>query len=177
MNLLVFRYRPREGLTPDWCIVYTGSFRAFCSVVRSANSNKVPLWIPSYDVIRAKRNDVIKITRLVFPGYIFVNGKDNLVSLDEDRKDLFRVLPDAEYPYFLTVDDIGHIDRFIDDMAKETLLQNSFNKGESVQLLTGPFKNLIGVIDGVSGTNITLSLKVFARFVHVNTKFYNIKKV
>lgn len=177
MNLSLFRYRPPVEVN-EWFIAYTSRYLSFTGFVRALAANKIPIWLPSYDVINSSGNDIIKAHHLIFPGYLFISGINNINILSTIGKSyIYRVLPCPEKPYLLTDEEIAHLDDLVKRLTSKTILKESFEYGDYVRLLSGPFKHFVGKIESIAGSKITLSLQLFSRVVNVTTEFYNIRKI
>ena len=138
------------------------------------------IMVPSEDVIELRQGRKVVTPKLFYPGYVLVE-----MEMNNDTWHLVRSTPrvtgfvgSGQMPNPLTLDEVDRIVHKVEVAAEHPKPRLRFEKGESVKINEGPFKDFTGLVDEVNDDRSTLRVMVtiFGRATPVELDFYQVEK-
>ena len=137
--------------------------------------------IPVEDVVEVRKGKKKVSSRKFFPGYI-------LISVDMSRDIWYMIKNTAKVTGFLgsggkpvplSEDEVKTIKRQISGETSQPKPKFSFEKGESVRVVEGPFVNFNGTVDEVNQSKgkVRVMVSIFGRATPVELEFPQIEAV
>jgi len=135
--------------------------------------------IPSETVMELKKGERKTTSRKFFPGYILVNMELN----DETWhivKETAKVtgFVGGNTPAPITDEEINRITKRVEEGAEKPRPKISFDVGETVRVVDGPFLNFAGVVEDVKPekAKLRVMVSIFGRATPVELEFMQVEK-
>jgi len=176
-------------MTKNWYVVHTYSgFEKF--VAESIRQRALELniedqfgqiIIPTEDVIEIKGGRKVVSTKRSYPGYILVE-----MEMSDENWHVVRETPkvtgfvgSGRKPSSLNRDEVGQIVEHMETTSEKPKPKHSFEKGEAVRIIDGPFFNFNGIVEEVNHEKNTLKVLVtiFGRSTPVELEFLQVEKL
>jgi transcriptional antiterminator NusG len=176
-------------MAKDWFVVHTYSgFEKF--VAESIKQKAAELHredqvgqiiIPTEDVVEIRAGKKVVSTKRSFPGYILVE-----MEMSEENWLIIRQIPkvtgfvgSGKKPTPLNKKEVGQILQHMETTSEKPKPRHSFEKGETVRIIDGPFFNFNGVVEEVNHERSTLKVLVtiFGRATPVELEFLQVEKI
>lgn len=174
-----------SGPEKQWYIIH--SYSGFENRVKESLLNRIEAFglgelfgevmIPTENVVEVRNGKKRVSTKKFFPGYVlvqmFMNDETQQVVLNTPKVTGF-VSTDALQP--------EEMDRIVGHMTRATEAPKpkyTFESGEKVKIIEGPFSSFQGVVDQVNQDRATLSVLVtiFGRSTPVELNFLQVEKL
>jgi len=135
--------------------------------------------IPSESVMELKKGERKTTSRKFFPGYILVN-----MELNDETWHVVNETPKVtgfvggSTPAPITEEEINKITRKIEEGAEKPRPKISFEVGETVRVVDGPFLNFAGVVEDVKPdkAKLRVMVSIFGRATPVELEFMQVEK-
>lgn len=136
--------------------------------------------VPSEDVVEMRGGKKVVAPKLFYPGYVLVE-----MDLDNETWHLVRSTPrvtgfvgSGQMPSPLTREEVDRIVHRVEVAAEHPKPKLKFEKGETVKINEGPFKDFTGLVDEINDDRSTLRVMVtiFGRSTPVELDFYQVEK-
>jgi transcription termination/antitermination protein NusG len=136
--------------------------------------------VPSEDVVEVRQGKKVVAPKLFYPGYVLVE-----VDMDNETWHLVRSTPrvtgfvgSAQMPTPLTQEEVDRIVHRVEVAAEHPKPKLTFERGETVKINEGPFKDFTGLVDEINDDRSTLRVMVtiFGRSTPVELDFYQVEK-
>ncbi len=177
------------GTAKNWYIIHTYSgfekkvAETLKSRIQAANLNEKfgEIMVPTEDVIEMRQGKKVVTPKLFYPGYVLVE-----MEMDDDTWHLVRSTPrvtgfvgSGQRPSPLTAEEVDRIVHKVEVAAEHPKPKLKFDKGESVKITDGPFKDFNGLVDEINEDRSTLRVMVtiFGRATPVELDFYQVEKI
>lgn len=176
-------------MAKNWYVVHTYSgFEKF--VAESVRQRTMELnlqdqfgqiIIPTEDVIEIKGGKKVVSTKRSYPGYILVE-----MEMNDENWHLVRETPkvtgfvgSGKKPSSLRREEVGQIVEHMETTSEKPKPRHSFEKGEAVRIIDGPFFNFNGIVEEVNHEKNTLKVLVtiFGRSTPVELEFLQVEKI
>ncbi|MCX7974619.1 MAG: transcription termination/antitermination protein NusG [Candidatus Aminicenantes bacterium] len=137
--------------------------------------------IPTEDVVEIKGGKKVVSTKRAYPGYIIVE-----MELDDNTWHLVRQTPkvtgfvgSGRKPVPLSRDEVNQIVRHMEKTSEKPKPKHTFEKGEAVRIIDGPFYNFNGIVEEVNHEKNTVKVLVtiFGRSTPVELEFLQVEKI
>ncbi|MCB1050867.1 MAG: transcription termination/antitermination factor NusG [Acidobacteria bacterium] len=136
--------------------------------------------IPTESVMELKNGKKVVTTKKLFPGYIYVQ-----MLLTDDGWHVVKNTPrvtgfvGGRNPAPLTDSEIDNILNQVQMAQEKPKPKYSFDLGEKIKIIDGPFLNFIGNVDEVNQDKGTLKVMVtiFGRSTPVELSFHEVEKI
>ncbi len=137
--------------------------------------------VPTEDVIKIQKSKKVVKKRKFFPGYVMVK-----MLLDEDTYWAVRkingvksFLSDKKKPIPLKDEEVANIKTILEAPQLKPKPVITFEKGESLRIIDGPFKLLVGTVEDVfqEKARLKLMVTIFGRPTPVELDFTQIEKM
>jgi len=176
-------------MAKNWYIIhtYSGFEKKVAETLRSrieAEALRDKFWeimIPTEEVIEMRKGKKVVAPKLFYPGYVLVE-----MEMSNDTWHLVRSTPrvtgflgSGPTPVPLTPEDVDRILHRVEVAAEHPKPKLEFDKGETVKITDGPFKDFTGSVDEINDDRSTLRVMVtiFGRATPVELDFYQVEKV
>jgi transcription termination/antitermination protein NusG len=176
-------------MAKNWYIIhtYSGFEKKVAETLRSRIEAEAlrdkfgEIMIPTEEVIEMRKGKKVVAPKLFYPGYVLVE-----MEMSNDTWHLVRSTPrvtgflgSGPTPVPLTPDDVDRILHRVEVAAEHPKPKLKFDKGETVKITDGPFKDFTGSVDEINDDRSTLRVMVtiFGRATPVELDFYQVEKV
>ena len=136
--------------------------------------------VPAENVVEMKKGVKKTSTRKIFPGYILVR-----MELNDETWHIVKAIPKItgfiggnKTPSVVPDEEVARITKQISEGTLKPKPKVSFDKGESVRVVDGPFTNFNGVVDEVKPEKgkIKVLVSIFGRSTPVELDFMQVEK-
>ena len=136
--------------------------------------------VPSETVVEMKRGVKKTTSRKIFPGYILVQ-----MELNDEAWHLIKSVPKvtgfvggSKEPSPVPDEEVARITRQISEGTLKPKPKVTFEKGESVRVVDGPFTNFNGMVDEVKPEKgkVKVLVSIFGRSTPVELDFMQVEK-
>ena len=176
-------------MAKDWFVVHTYSgFEKF--VAESIRQRALELSIedqigkiiiPTEGIVEIKGGKKVVSTKRSYPGYILVE-----MEMNDENWHIIRETPkvtgfvgSGKQPTPLNKDEVKQIVDHMETTSEKPKPKHSFEKGEAVRIIDGPFFNFNGIVEEVNQERNTLKVLVtiFGRSTPVELEFLQVEKI
>ncbi len=175
-------------MTKNWYIIhtYSGFEKKVAETLKSRieaaaiQSQFGEIMVPTEDVIEMRQGKKVVTPKLFYPGYVMVE-----MEMDDETWHLVRSTPrvtgfvgSGQKPSPLTTEEVDRIIHKVELAAEHPKPKLKFDRGESVKITDGPFRDFQGVVDEINDDRSTLRVLVtiFGRSTPVELDFYQVEK-
>ena len=179
-----------EGVinTMNWYIIHT--YSGFEKKVAETLKSRVEaegfagqfgqIMVPTENVIELRQGKKVVTPKLFYPGYVLVemNLNDATWHLVHSTPRVTGFVGSGQMPSPLTPEEVDRIVNRVEAAAEHPKPKLKFDKGETVKIAEGPFKDFTGVVDEVNDDRSTLRVMVtiFGRATPVELDFDQVEK-
>jgi transcription termination/antitermination protein NusG len=176
------------NMSKSWYIIHT--YSGFEKKVAEALRSRVEaaglgdrigeILVPSEDVMEVRQGKKVVSPKLFYPGYVLVE-----IDMDNETWHLVRSTPrvtgfvgSGQMPTSLTNEEVDRIVHRVEVAAEHPKPKLKFERGESVKINEGPFKDFTGLVEEINDDRSTLRVMVtiFGRSTPVELDFYQVEK-
>lgn len=175
---------------PDmkWYIVHTFSGfeekakRALLDRVKSAGKEDLfgEILIPTENVVEVSQGKKKTKEKKFFPGYVFVHMvlDDHTWNIVKDTPRISGFVGKGKRPPSVPEAEVLKLTQNISDGTISHKLEITFDKGESVRVIDGPFQNFNGTVDDVNPDKgkLRVLVSIFGRSTPVELEFSQVEK-
>ncbi len=172
-----------------WYVVHTYSgFEKFVAesiqqkAIELNIENKIgKIIIPTEGVVEIKAGKKVISTKRSYPGYILVE-----MEMSDENWHMIREIPkvtgfvgSGRRPTPLNKEEVSQIVKHMETTSEKPKPKHSFEKGEAVRIIDGPFFNFNGIVEEVNHEKNTLKVLVtiFGRSTPVELEFLQVEKI
>jgi transcriptional antiterminator NusG len=176
-------------MAKDWFVVHTYSgFEKFVSesiqqraLELSIQDQIGKIIIPTEGIVEIKGGKKVVSTKRSYPGYILVE-----MEMSDENWHIIRETPkvtgfvgSGKRPTPLNKDEVNQIVDHMETTSAKPKPKHSFEKGEAVRIIDGPFFNFNGIVEEVNQERNTLKVLVtiFGRSTPVELEFLQVEKI
>lgn len=176
-------------MAKDWYVVHTYSgLEKFVveSIRQKANEMNIQdeigqIIIPTEDVVEIKGGKKVVSTKRSYPGYILIEmemSDKNWYMIQEVPK-VTGFVGSGKRPTPLNKEEVSQIVEHMETTSEKPKPKHSFEKGEAVRIMDGPFFNFCGIVEEVNHERNTLKVLVtiFGRSTPVELEFLQVEKI
>ncbi len=134
--------------------------------------------VPTEEIVEIKGGKRIEKVKKMFPGYVFLE-----MVLDEEVWYLIRETPGVARFIGTKVKPTPvsekEMQRVLKQLGKEERLEITFEKGEGVRVISGPFRGYTGTVDEVNAEKgkLKVLINIFGRDTPVEVNFEHAQKL
>ena len=136
--------------------------------------------IPTEEVVELRNGKKVTSKRLVYPGYVLVEMEmnDELWHAVKNTPRVTGFVGGGSTPVPLTADEVNQVLYRQASAAERPRPKMTFEKGDGVRIVDGPFANFSGKVDEVNSERGTLRVMVtiFGRATPVELEFLQVEK-
>jgi transcriptional antiterminator NusG len=137
--------------------------------------------IPTEGVIEIKGGKKVVSTKRSYPGYILIEMEmtDENWLIIRDTPKVTGFVGSGKKPTPLNKEEVGQIVEHMETTSEKPKPKHSFEKGEAVRIIDGPFFNFSGIVEEVNLERSTLKVLVtiFGRSTPVELEFLQVEKI
>ena len=137
--------------------------------------------VPTEDVVEIRRGRKVNAERKFFPGYVLVKMdlSDEAYHLIKNTPKVTGFLGSGSKPMPVSEKEVARIIGAIEEGVERPKPTISFEIGEAVRVIDGPFASFNGVVDDVNLDKNTLKVMVtiFGRSTPVELDFLQVEKI
>lgn len=176
-------------MAKNWYVVHTYSgFEKFVaeSIKQRANEVNIPdevgqIIIPTEDVVEIRGGKKVVSTKRSYPGYILVEMEmtDEAWLMIRQTPKVTGFVGSGRKPSPLSKSEVSQIVEHMETTSEKPKPKHSFEKGEAVRIIDGPFFNFNGLVEEVNHERSTLKVLVtiFGRSTPVELEFLQVEKL
>jgi len=181
--------RLSEKMSKNWYVVHTYSgFESFVaeSIQQRASDLNIKdqiirIIIPTEGVVEIKGGRKVVSTKRSYPGYILIEMEmtdENWLVIRETPK-VTGFVGSGNRPLPLSKEEVKRIVEHMESTSEKPKPKHTFDKGEAVRIIDGPFFNFNGIVEEVNHERNTLKVLVtiFGRSTPVELEFLQVEKI
>ncbi|MCX5833650.1 MAG: transcription termination/antitermination protein NusG [Deltaproteobacteria bacterium] len=134
--------------------------------------------IPTEDVVEMKSGKKVVTTKLTFPGYILVemDMTDKAWHVVRGTPKVTGFISTGKKPTPLTEQEINEVVNRVSVMADQPKPKFTFDRGDAVKIIDGPFTNFDGIVDEVKPEKgkLRVIVSIFGRSTPVELDFIQV---
>lgn len=178
-----------ENTEMSWYVVHTYSGyenkAKLALEERVRTAKKEPFFgeiiVPEENVVELKNGQKRTTKRRFFPGYILVKMQltDETWHIVKNTPKITGFVGDRLKPIPVPESEVEKMTNRIAEGQSKPRPRISFNEGETVRVIDGPFANFSGVIEGVNPDKgkVKVSVSIFGRSTPVELDFIQVEKI
>lgn len=136
--------------------------------------------VPAENVIEIRKGQKKETTRKFFPSYILVKMElnDQTWHLVKETNRITGFVGNSSNPPPIPEEEVLRITRQIDEGQMKPKLKFTFEKGDSVRVIDGPFNTFNGVVEEVNPEKgrLKVLVSIFGRATPVDLEFTQVEK-
>lgn len=176
-------------MAKNWYVVHTYSgFEKFVaeSIRQRASELNIQdqvgqIIIPTEDVVEIKGGKKVVSTKRSYPGYILIEMEmsDKNWHMIQEIPKVTGFVGSGKRPTPLNKKEVSQIVEHMETTSEKPKPKHSFEKGEAVRIMDGPFYNFNGIVEEVNHERNTLKVLVtiFGRSTPVELEFLQVEKI
>ena len=137
--------------------------------------------VPTEDVVEMKGGKRVTSSKMTFPGYLLVEMEmtDKAWHIVKNTPRVTGFVGSGTKPSPLSQREVDQIIFHAEATAEKPKIQLTFERGENVKIVDGPFSNFTGTVDDLNEDRNTLKVMVtiFGRQTPVELDFLQVEKV
>lgn len=176
-------------MTARWYVVnvYSGSEKKVAeslreqAVLKKMEDRILEVLVPTENVVEIRRGAKVNAEHKFFPGYILVkmdlNDESWLVVKNTPRVSGF--LGSRNKPQPISDAEVEKIMNQMKEGVERPQNNISFETGEQIRVIDGPFASFVGVVEDVDTdrSRLKVSVSIFGRYTPVELEFTQVEKV
>ena len=136
--------------------------------------------VPSHNVLEVRRGKKVSSEKKFFPGYVFIKMDLNNQSWNRVKNvsSVGKFLGQANSPMEISEAEIKSVLSKMEDDVAVVDSTESFDVGEMVKIIDGPFESFVGLIEEVDNEKkrIRVLVSIFSRETPVELEFNQVQK-
>ena len=137
--------------------------------------------VPTEDVVEMKGGKRVTSSKMTFPGYVLVELEmtDRAWHIVKNTPRVTGFVGSGLKPSPLSQQEVDQIIYHAEQTAEKPKVQLTFDRGEMVKIIDGPFNSFTGTVDDLNEVRNTLKVMVtiFGRQTPVELDFLQVEKV
>ena len=173
----------------QWFVVHT--YSGFENKVAEAIQSRAKIFgmgekitrvlVPTEKVVEVRNKQKRETEQKFFPGYVLVE-----MELTDDTWHLVRSTPkvtgfvgSGAKPVALPAEEVEGILKQMEEGAEKPKLKSTFQKGDKVRVIEGPFVNFQGAIDDLNPERgkLKVMVAIFGRMTPVELEYYQVERL
>ncbi|MCP1335172.1 transcription termination/antitermination protein NusG [Futiania mangrovi] len=175
-------------MTHQWYIVHTYSNfeKKVAESIREEAHRKglddkfEEILVPTEDVVEVRRGQKVKAERRFFPGYVIVKMQmtDDTYHLVKDTPRVTGFLGSGKKPMPISEREVANIMHQVQEGVERPKPSVSFEVGEQVRVIDGPFQSFSGLIEEVDEerSRVKVAVSIFGRATPVELEYGQVEK-
>ena len=192
MGAVIFVAQQSARMSKNWYIIHT--YSGFERKVKESLESRVKAFgleeqigqvlIPTENVVEMRGGKKIESARLFFPGYVLVEMEmdDHLWHVVKSTPRVTGFVGTGQTPTPLSGEEVDQIIHRTTASAKEVKPKLTFERGETVKIVDGPFSNFTGTVEEVNldrkgSPTLKVMVTIFGRATPVELDFMQVEKL
>ena len=150
------------------------------AVSHGLNEQIVDVMVPTEEVVEVRRGAKVQAERKFFPGYILVNMEltDTTWSLVQSQPRVTGFLGGKGKPVPITKAEAERLIRQMDEGVERPRTTISFDIGEEVRVIEGPFESFNGIVEEADDEKerLKVAVSIFGRSTPVELEYSQVEK-
>ena len=178
-----------EFMAKQWFIVHT--YSGFERKVAESLQSRIQAFgveeefgqiiVPTEDVVEMKGGKRVTSSKMTFPGYVLVEMEmsDQAWHIVRNTPRVTGFVGSGQKPSPLSQQEVDQIIHHAEVTAEKPKVEMTFERGESVKIIDGPFNSFTGTVDEMNPDRNTLKVMVtiFGRQTPVELDYLQVEKV
>lgn len=176
-------------MTARWYVVnvYSGSEKKVAesireqAVLKKMDDRILEVLVPTENVVEIKKGAKVNTERKFFPGYILVKMEmsDECWLVIKNTPRVGGFLGSRNKPQPISEAEVQKIMNQITEGVERPQVEVSFETGEQIRVIDGPFASFVGVVEDidVEKSRLKVSVSIFGRYTPVELEFSQVEKV
>ena len=164
-------------ITKQWYVVHT--YSGFENKVATAIESRAKIFglqdmigrvvVPNEKVREIRKSKKIETEQKFFPGYLLVRSTPKVTGF----------VGSGSKPVALPAAEVETILRQMEEGAEKPKLKSTFQKGDKVRVIEGPFVNFQGTIDDLNPERgkLKVMVAIFGRLTSVELEYYQVERL
>lgn len=176
-----------SGLQYKWYIlsVYSGNEKSAVEQIKEKLEQKSmdhlvqEILVPTEKFMDFSGSKATEKTRACLPGYILIKMhlNDDLWHAIKSVQKVSGFLGASDTPSVVSDEEVQRIMDYADQSADTPSSSQTFDIGESVNVISGPFASFSGFVESIDGDKLKVSIMVFGRQTPVVLEKSEVRKV
>lgn len=136
--------------------------------------------VPTEQVVKVRRGQRVQAERRYMPGYVLVcmDMNDEAYHLIRDIPKVTGFLGTANKPTPISESEVAHILQQVEEGVDRPKPAITFDIGEQVRVIDGPFQSFSGLVEGVDEENsrLKVAVSIFGRATPVELEYGQVEK-
>lgn len=176
-------------MTARWYVVnvYSGSEKKVAesireqAVLKKMEDRILEVLVPVENVIEIRRGTKVNAEHKFFPGYILVKMElsDETWLVIKNTPRVSGFLGSRNKPQPISDAEVEKIMNQIQEGIERPQTNVSFESGEQIRVIDGPFASFVGIVEDVDAekNRLKVSVSIFGRYTPVELEFSQVEKV
>ena len=138
------------------------------------------VFVPTEEVTEVRRGRKINTERRYFPGYVLVKMvlNDDTYHIINDTPKVTGFLGSGKKPLPVSQKEVDRIRGVMEDDAERPKSTITFDVGENVRVIDGPFASFSGIVEDVDedAQRVKVAVSIFGRATPVELEFNQVEK-
>jgi transcription termination/antitermination protein NusG len=177
----------QENLGRRWYVIHT--YSGYENKVKRALERRIEsmdmqdkifrVVVPTMEETEIKNGARKTVPRKVYPGYVLVEMQmtDESWYVVRNTQGVTSFVGSGNKPTPLIEDEVGRIMKQMETEAPK--VRTTFQVGQAVRILDGPFSDFTGTIDGIDNTRskVTVMVSIFGRETPLTLEFTQVERI
>lgn len=176
-------------MSKNWYVVHT--YSGFEEKAKKALERRIKqfkmaphfgdILVPQENVVEVKKGVKKTSSRHFFPGYILVNMElnDKTWHIVKETPRVTGFVGSGLNPPIVPEEEVARITQQIEEGTLKPKPKVSFDKGENIRVISGPFASFFGIVDEVHEEKgrLRVMVSIFGRSTPIELDFIQVEKV
>ena len=175
-------------MSARWYVVnvYSGSEKKVAEslkeqiILKNMQDKILDVFVPTENVVEIRKGKKVEAERKFFPGYILVRMEmsDETWLVVKSTPRVSGFLGGRNKPQPISEAEVEKIMNQIKEGLEHPQTNVTYETGEQVRVIDGPFASFVGIVEEVDSekSRLKVSVSIFGRYTPVELEFYQVEK-